>query len=371
VSEPSAPVEPLKHTSLHAIHESLGARLVPFAGWSMPVQYEGLVKEHQAVRERCGLFDVSHMGELELEGPGAVALVDSLVTNAISTLPVGRAAYTVCCNAQGTILDDLIIYRRGESKILVVCNASNRDKIAAHFGKHAAGKDLSYRDASDETALLAIQGPRAVDVVRDAGAPSLGDLASFALGEATIGGVKVLAARTGYTGEDGFELFCAWDDAPALWTALTKAGEKHGPRSAALALRQRDRRDHEPARGGARLGGEARPRRLRGARRVARDPGEGPDAKAGRHRHHRPRHRAPRLSDRGGRGHAGPDAGRAPRRGDERIAFADHRAQRGPRLRADGSHEGRHPDRGRDSRKDHRGRGREDTVLQTPEGVND
>jgi len=236
-SEPSAPVEPLKHTSLHAIHESLGARLVPFAGWSMPVQYEGLVKEHQAVRERCGLFDVSHMGELELEGPDAVALVDSLVTNAISTLPVGRAAYTVCCNAQGTILDDLIIYRRGESKILVVCNASNRDKIAAHFAKHAAGKDLSYRDASYETALLAIQGPRAVDVVRDAGAPSLGELASFALGEATIGGVKVLAARTGYTGEDGFELFCAWDDAPALWTALTKAGEKHGLAPAGLGCR--------------------------------------------------------------------------------------------------------------------------------------
>ncbi|MCA9616937.1 MAG: glycine cleavage system aminomethyltransferase GcvT, partial [Myxococcales bacterium] len=125
MSDPQEPVGELKRTSLHSIHADLGARLVPFAGWSMPVQYEGLVKEHQAVRERCGLFDVSHMGELELKGADAVAFVDSLVTNAISTLPVGRAAYTVCCNAEGTILDDLIVYRRGESDVLVVCNASN------------------------------------------------------------------------------------------------------------------------------------------------------------------------------------------------------------------------------------------------------
>ncbi len=240
VSDPVVPSE-LKRTSLHSIHESLGARLVPFAGWAMPVQYEGLVKEHHAVRSGCGLFDVSHMGELALEGPEAVTLVDSLVTNAISSLPVGRAVYTVCCNERGTILDDLIVYRRGEAKLLVVCNASNRDKIAAHFARHAEGRELHYRDVSDETALLAIQGPRAVDVVRRAGAPSLADLPSFGLGEAVFPvehtGVKVLAARTGYTGEDGFELFCAWDDAPALWRALSAAGEAHGLAPAGLGCR--------------------------------------------------------------------------------------------------------------------------------------
>ena len=124
-----APSATTKQSPLHEAHLAAKGRMVPFAGYELPVQYAGLVAEHTAVRTAAGLFDVSHMGELELEGPGAVALVDSLVTNAISTLPVGRAAYTVCCNAQGTILDDLIIYRRGESKSLVVCNASNREKI--------------------------------------------------------------------------------------------------------------------------------------------------------------------------------------------------------------------------------------------------
>ncbi|MBX3247033.1 MAG: glycine cleavage system aminomethyltransferase GcvT [Myxococcales bacterium] len=227
----------LRRTSLYAAHEALGARIVPFAGWQMPVQYEGIVKEHEAVRQRVGLFDVSHMGELEIEGPEAVAFVDGLVTNAIAPLPVGKAAYTVCCNERGTILDDLIVYRRGADRLLVVCNASNRDKIAAHFAKHAEGRDLTFRDASDDTALIAIQGPKAVATVSDAGAPHLGELPSFGLGEATIGGVGVLAARTGYTGEDGFELFCAWNDAPAVWAALMKAGEAHGIAAAGLGAR--------------------------------------------------------------------------------------------------------------------------------------
>src|SRR5262245_51751411 len=135
--------QPLRRTSLYEEHKALGARLVPFAGWEMPVQYAGpsggVTQEHQAVRERAGLFDVSHMGELELEGPHALALVNHLVTNDVGKLVDGQALYTVCCNEQGTILDDLIIYRRAADRILIVCNASNRDKISAHFAKAAPG----------------------------------------------------------------------------------------------------------------------------------------------------------------------------------------------------------------------------------------
>src|SRR5437762_7159865 len=146
----------LRRTPLHAEHVRLGARLVPFAGYEMPVQYKGISAEHTAVRERAGLFDVSHMGELWLTSPRAAEVVDSLVTNDIARLDDGRAAYTCCCNASGTILDDLIVYRFAANRVLVVCNASNRDKISAHFAARARGK-CDFDDASDETALLALQ----------------------------------------------------------------------------------------------------------------------------------------------------------------------------------------------------------------------
>src|SRR5688572_10633174 len=133
----------------------------------MPVQYQGISAEHQAVRERAGLFDVSHMGELEVSGPGALEAVNRLITNDLARVPDGKALYTCCCNEAGTILDDLIVYRRGLEDILVVCNASNRDKIAAHFAGRLSG--VSYRDASDDYALLALQGPLALDVLAVAG----------------------------------------------------------------------------------------------------------------------------------------------------------------------------------------------------------
>src|ERR1700753_2737010 len=135
--------------------------MVPFAGWEMPVQYRGVTQEHQAVRNAVGLFDVSHMGELYLEGEGAGACLDSLVTNDIGKLAVGRALYTVACNALGTILDDLIIYRLEALRYLVVCNADNRAKMSAHFAEHTRGR-CEFHDRSDATALLALQGPRAV-----------------------------------------------------------------------------------------------------------------------------------------------------------------------------------------------------------------
>ncbi len=225
----------LKRTPLYEAHRSLGARLVPFAGFSMPVQYEGIVKEHTAVRERVGIFDVSHMGELFLRGPEAVALADHLVSNAVGNLALGQALYTVCLNESGTILDDLIIYKRGAEEILIVCNASNRDKISAHVAAHAKGK-CDFEDATDGTALLALQGPKAAATIADAGA-NMDELSFFHTCEASIAGRGCWIGRTGYTGEDGFEIFCPNDAANDVWNALMKAGESHGIAPTGLGAR--------------------------------------------------------------------------------------------------------------------------------------
>ena len=203
----------------------------------MPVQYEGIKKEHEAVRTRAGLFDVSHMGEILVEGPQAVAAIDRLVTNDVSKLATGKALYTVCCNEQGHILDDLIVYRLEDEKILVVCNASNRDKIVRHFAKNLS-LGTPWNDVSDAWALLALQGPNAVAVMKDLGAPtSLLELPYFRVTRASVAGVDLWAARTGYTGEDGFELFCGSEDAVTVWRALLEAGQSHGLQPVGLGAR--------------------------------------------------------------------------------------------------------------------------------------
>ena len=215
----------------------MGARLVPFAGWEMPIQYKGLVAEHTAVRERVGLFDVSHMGELHVTGAGALAAVDSLITNDLSKAENGQAVYTCCCNAGGTILDDLIVYRRAEDDVLVVCNASNRPKIAAHFREALRGR-AEFKDESDDTSLIAVQGPRALELLRLAGSsldPST--LRSFRFADGSIAGVKVTIARTGYTGEDGVELFCPNAGAAQLFRALLEAGAPLGVEPIGLGAR--------------------------------------------------------------------------------------------------------------------------------------
>jgi aminomethyltransferase len=227
----------LRETSLTDQHRALGARLVPFAGWLMPVQYEGIKKEHEAVRTRAGLFDVSHMGEILIEGPKAVAAVDRLVTNDVSKLETGRAHYTVCCDERGHILDDLIVYRLEDEKVLVVCNASNRDKIVGHFAKHLS-LETPWNDVSDAWALLALQGPNAVTIMADLGVGrSVLELPYFHVTRASVAGVDLWAARTGYTGEDGFELFCSSEDAVTLWKALLEAGQPHGLQPVGLGAR--------------------------------------------------------------------------------------------------------------------------------------
>jgi aminomethyltransferase len=226
----------LRRTPLYESHRTLGARLVEYAGWEMPVQYSGVTDEHQATRKAIGLFDVSHMGELHLEGPGAETALNALITNDVAKLAPGRALYTVACNAQGTILDDLIVYRVEPTGFLVVCNAANLAKMHAHFAEHT-GAQCNYQNRSDSTALLALQGPRAVELVQVLGALELSALPRFGVVRSTLAGVETLAARTGYTGEDGYELFCAAERAAQLWKALLDAGDKLGIKPIGLAAR--------------------------------------------------------------------------------------------------------------------------------------
>jgi aminomethyltransferase len=228
----------LRRTSLFECHQRLGARLVPFAGWEMPVQYTGIVDEHQAVRSAAGLFDVSHMGELELRGPYAGQVVNYLVTNDVGKLADGQALYTCACNEGGTILDDLIIYRCSSERYLVVCNASNVDKMDAVF-RRAADHHCEYDNQSEKTALIALQGPKAFAVLALAGkdAEALKTLKPFHFRDAVIANVATTAARTGYTGEDGVEVFCAWDEAPALWNQLLALGKPLGIKPAGLGAR--------------------------------------------------------------------------------------------------------------------------------------
>jgi aminomethyltransferase len=230
-------ITPARRTPLYDEHARLGARFVPFAGYEMPIQFAGISEEHRAVREQVGLFDVSHMGEIDVTGPGAVALVDYIVTGDVQKVKDGQALYTCACNEQGTILDDLIVYRHGAEHVLVVCNASNREKIVAHFVSRAR-PDAQVRDVSEDYALLALQGPKAFDVLSVVGTDSpLNELPSFHFRKAKVAGAAVIAARTGYTGEDGVELFVAPRDASAVFSALMTAGAPYGIQPIGLGAR--------------------------------------------------------------------------------------------------------------------------------------
>ncbi|MEY4580141.1 MAG: hypothetical protein RL701_4844 [Pseudomonadota bacterium] len=210
--------------------------MVPFSGWEMPVQYSGVTDEHSAVRKHVGLFDVSHMGELHFEGPGAAAALDGLVTNDVSKLEEGRAFYTVACNDRGTILDDLIIYRLAPEHYLVVCNAGNLDKMHAHFEERTRGLCV-FSDRSEATALIAVQGPLAPSVVEALGAPSLKQLPRFGVTSVVLAGVPLIAARTGYTGEDGYELFCPAELATKVWNEALGVGRSVGIKPIGLGAR--------------------------------------------------------------------------------------------------------------------------------------
>ncbi|MBK9033437.1 MAG: glycine cleavage system aminomethyltransferase GcvT [Myxococcales bacterium] len=211
-------------TPLYDAHRALGARMIDFGGWDMPVSYPaGTIKEHKAVREAAGLFDVSHMGEAFLRGPGATAAVQRLTTNDVGGAPVGKAVYTLLCRPDGGIVDDCIFYKRAEDEYFVIINASNRHKDVAWMREQVAGA-CELEDVSDATALIAVQGPTAAAIVDRLAGGALADVITFGFKDATVAGVAAVAARTGYTGEDGYELACANADAPALWAALIDAG---------------------------------------------------------------------------------------------------------------------------------------------------
>ncbi|MDR7418466.1 MAG: glycine cleavage system aminomethyltransferase GcvT [Armatimonadota bacterium] len=228
--------QPLRRTSLYDAHVAAGGRVVPFAGWELPVQYTGISEEHQAVRTRAGLFDVSHMGEVRVEGPEALEAVQRLLTNDAARLAVGQGLYSPMCLPSGGIIDDVTVFRVAEHAYLLVVNAATRAKDVAWI-REQAGTAI-VRDLSDETALLALQGPRAGAILDGAGGGVATTLPFFHLADGvSVGGVRCTVSRTGYTGEDGFEIACAWDRAPAVWAALMEAGKAHGLVPAGLGAR--------------------------------------------------------------------------------------------------------------------------------------
>jgi aminomethyltransferase len=226
-----------KPTALYDIHAALGAHFTDFAGWSMPLRYGSELAEHHAVRTTAGLFDLSHMGEIEVTGPQAGQFLDFALVSAIGGLVVGKAKYTMICRPDGGILDDLIVYRLGDEHFLVVANASNAQVVLAALHERVGSYEAQVLDRCDDWSLLAIQGPNAAAILRQLTDVDLPALKYYAIATGQVAGRTAYLARTGYTGEDGFEVFCAPTDAPAIWGALSTAGADHGLVPCGLACR--------------------------------------------------------------------------------------------------------------------------------------
>jgi len=221
-----SPARPLKRTPLYNVHAALGAKIVPFAGFEMPVQYPtGITAEHKAVREKAGLFDVSHMGEFIVRGPQAVELVNYVTTNDVAALKPGQAQYSTILRENGTTVDDCLVYR-ADDRVLMVVNGSNIDKDFAHISRFVKDFDATLDDISDKVALLALQGPDATRILQKYTDTKLSGIKYYEFTTGTVAGVeKVYISRTGYTGEDGFELYFPGEHAEKLWRALTASGE--------------------------------------------------------------------------------------------------------------------------------------------------
>jgi aminomethyltransferase len=228
LSSPSSSPPASRATPLLDRHRALGARLIDFAGWQMPVQYTSILDEHRAVRQRAGLFDLSHMGELFIIGADAPSALGGAVVSEPGALRIGRAHYSMICAPDGGILDDLIIYRLAEDRFLVVANASNAATVSDALAERLAGTRTILDDGSLSTALVAIQGPAAASILAPLTDVDLAALRYYAIAEGTVAGVHAMVARTGYTGEDGFEVFVDWGNAPLIWDALMAAGAPAG-----------------------------------------------------------------------------------------------------------------------------------------------
>jgi len=227
----------LKRTPLREFHAAHGAKLVDFAGWEMPVQYRSIMEEHRAVRSAAGLFDVSHMGEVDIEGPDAGAFLNAIVTNDVAKMFPGRVLYSPMCHPDGGVIDDLLVYMRGPESYFLCVNAANTAADVEWIRARAAGGDVAVTDRSDSCALLAVQGPNAAGIVQSLTATSLAPLKYYHFMEGAVAGVRCTISRTGYTGEDGFELYHAAGDAPALAEALLAAGRPRGLELCGLGAR--------------------------------------------------------------------------------------------------------------------------------------
>lgn len=233
--------EDVRYTPLYDRHVALGARLIPFAGWMMPVQYKGIIHEHRLVRSNAGLFDLGHMGQVEVMGADALAFLQFVATNDVSRLEPGEAQYALLTNENGGVVDDIIIYRPNEGEGYFVCvNASNKDKDVAWMQRWAAERedlDVTVTDISDQTGMIAIQGPDAEAIMTPLVASPIAELDYFAWMPNAINGIPVRLARTGYTGEDGFEVYSAIDDIGAIWDAIYDAGQAYGLEAIGLGAR--------------------------------------------------------------------------------------------------------------------------------------
>jgi aminomethyltransferase len=229
--------ERLRQTPLHAVHERLGASLTSFAGFSMPLRYTSETAEHLAVRRAAGLFDLSHMGEILVTGPEAGAALDYALVGHLSLLAPGRARYTMICAADGGVLDDLVVYRQGEGEFMVIANASNTGTVFGELVSRAAGYSASVADATGDYALIAVQGPASAGILGPLTGLDLSAMKYYAGAFGDVAGRPAWVARTGYTGEDGFEIFCRPSDAEPVWDALMAAGALAGLVPAGLAAR--------------------------------------------------------------------------------------------------------------------------------------
>lgn len=228
----------LKQTPLNAVHRALGAKMVDFGGWDMPVQYSsGILAEHEAVRKRAGLFDVSHMGEIRVKGPQALAFLDWLTPNAVAKLELGQIHYTGFLTERGTFVDDLLLHKFAADEYLLVVNASNIEKDFAWVKEHSARWDVSIVDESEATAQMALQGPRSLEILQPFVDIDLAPINYYWFAQGHFQGLPVLFARTGYTGEDGFEVYCASDKAEGIWNVILEAGKSRGLIPAGLGCR--------------------------------------------------------------------------------------------------------------------------------------
>jgi aminomethyltransferase len=227
----------LKRTPLYEQHRQLGARLVEFGGWEMPVQYSGILEEHRAVRTHAGLFDVSHMGEFRVQGTDALAFLQHLVPNDVSRLALNQALYTQLCRPDAGVVDDLLIYHLAENEYMLVVNAGNIDKDFAWIKQQSQGYKLDLTDQSEETGLIALQGPDALAILQPLTSVNLASIAYYHCAPGVVCRAKCLISRTGYTGEDGFELYCPADAIADLWQDLLAAGKEHSLLPAGLGAR--------------------------------------------------------------------------------------------------------------------------------------